>query len=108
MGNRSLYVVTLIVLLHLAIIPMFSAADDYGKIAFNSDRDGNYEIYVMNADGSDQINLSENAADDICPAWSPDGKRVAFSTDRDGNYEIYVMNADGSDQIRLTNNSAGD
>lgn len=78
------------------------------RIAFTSDRDGNWEIYVMNADGSGQTNLTKNAADDTYPTWSPDGKKIAFNTLRDGNYEIYVMSADGSGQTRLTNNGKGD
>ena len=80
-----------------------------GKIAFTSNRDGNYEIYVMNADGSGQTNLTNNPAfDGSSAAWSPDGTKIAFSSDRDGNNEIYVMNADGSGQTRLTNNPAYD
>ena len=80
-----------------------------GKIVFFSDRDGNAEIYVMNADGSSQTNLTNNpAADDEFPAWSPDGSKIAFTSRRDGNAEIYVMNADGSSQTRLTNNPAAD
>ncbi len=78
------------------------------KIAFVSDRDGNVEIYVMNADGSEQINLTNNPASDWFPSWSPDGKKIVFNSDRDGNYEFYVMNADGSEQKRLTNNRAYD
>src|SRR5436309_2843912 len=69
-----------------------------GKIVFASDRDGNNEIYVMDADGSHQTRLTNNPADDILPAWSPDGTKIAWSTNRLGgsNYEIFVMNADGS------------
>jgi Tol biopolymer transport system component len=81
-----------------------STAAKQGKIAFVSDRDGNYEIYVMNADGSDQHNLSNNKASDGAPVWSPDGKQIAFVSNRDGNDDIYVMNADGSDQHNLTQN----
>ena len=65
-------------------------------IAFATARDGNEEIYVMNADGSSPTLLLNDAADDLNPAWSPDGKKIAFATGRDGNDEIYVMNADGS------------
>jgi len=78
------------------------------KIAFVSDRDGNSEIYVMDAAGQNQTRLTENKADDESPAWSPDGKRIAFSSDRDGNWEIYVMDADGKNQTRLTENQAFD
>ena len=79
-----------------------------GMIAFTSDRDGNAEIYVMNADGSNQINITNNSAYDSVPCFSPDGTKIAFVSLRDGNAEIYIMNADGSNQTRLTNNPAWD
>ena len=75
---------------------------DGRQIAFVSDRDGNWEIYVMNADGSSQTNLTNDLPDDTGPVWSPDGRQIAFVFCRDGSYEIYVMNADGSGQTRLT------
>lgn len=78
------------------------------KIAFTSDRDGNSEIYTMDADGGAQTRLTENTAEDFSPTWSPDGTRLAFVSTRDGNAEIYVMNADGTGQTRLTNNPDGD
>jgi len=62
----------------------------------------------MNADGSNQTNLTKNPAGDGCPVWSPDGRKIAFVSDRDGNEEIYGMNADGSSQTNLTKNPAGD
>ena len=79
-----------------------------GKIAFSSDRDGNDEIYKMNADGSLQERLTNNTAYDSWPSWSPDGSKIAFESNRDGNGEIYVMNSDGSNVQRLTNNTAVD
>jgi len=79
-----------------------------GKIAFCSDRDGNSEIYVMDADGKNQVNLTQNGAGDYDSAWSPDGEKIAFSSERDGNYEIYVMDADGSNVRRITNHPADD
>jgi hypothetical protein len=80
----------------------------YSKIAFESYRDGNYEIYVMESDGTNQKNLTRNQARDDSPAWSPDGKKIAFGSTRDGNYEIYVMEADGTNQTRLTRNQVYD
>ena len=85
-----------------------SASPVTGRIAFASSRDGNREIYVMNADGSGLARLTDNRADDQAPAWSPDGRRIAFTSRRDGNLEIYVMNADGSGLTRLTNHLAED
>jgi len=74
-----------------------------GQIAFVSDRDGNFEIYLMNADGSSQTRLTNSPATDFQPAWSPDGKKIAFTS----MGEVYVMNADGSNPTRLTNDPAG-
>ncbi|GAI97950.1 unnamed protein product, partial [marine sediment metagenome] len=78
------------------------------KIAFTSDRDGNYEIYLLNIDGSEQVRLTNNPAGDGNSSFSPDGTKIAFTSDRDGNGEIYIMNVDGSEQTNLTNNPAGD
>ena len=76
---------------------------DGRRIAFVSNRDGDWEIYVMNADGSGVTQLTHNSVLDVSPAWSPDGRRIAFTSIRDGgDWEIYVMNADGSDVTKLT------
>lgn len=75
-----------------------------GKIAFYR----NGEIFTMNADGTSQTNIKNNAAEDTAPNYSPDGSKIIFTTNRDGNNEIYQKNADGSNPIRLTNNSASD
>ena len=72
------------------------------RVAFSSDRDGDWEIYVMNADGSGQINLTNEPSSDRLPSCSPDGTRIAFTSARDGNSEIYLMNTDGSGVTRLT------
>jgi Tol biopolymer transport system component len=79
---------------------------DGKRIAFSTDRDGNREIYAMNADGSDPVNLTRNPAQDMEPAWSPDGKFIAFVSTRDGNFEIYVMDANGRHQTPLTHDVA--
>ena len=70
----------------------------------------NFEVYVMNADGSAQTRLTNDSAVDGEPAWLPEGGRIVFSTNRNGllNFEIYVMNANGSGQTKLTMNPAAD
>jgi Tol biopolymer transport system component len=78
------------------------------KIAFQTGRDGNTEIYVMNTDGSNQTRLTYSDIDDADPAFSPDGSKIAYLSGRDGNFEIYVMNADGTNQTRLTINEQVD
>lgn len=68
-------------------------------------RDGNREIYVAHADGSDARNLTRSDGSDEDPAWSPDGTRLAFVTSRDGNqgsHEVYVTDVDGSISYNLT------
>ncbi|HJR07347.1 MAG TPA: Calx-beta domain-containing protein [Pyrinomonadaceae bacterium] len=84
-----------------------------GKIAFASERDGNYEIYTINPDGGGVARLTTNTASDREPTWSPDGTKLAFVSNRDGNAEIYVMTATGDASgfnlpTRLTNNTADD
>ena len=82
---------------------------DGTKIAFSSGRNGDREIFVMNSDGSNTINLTNyGAAWDDGPIWSPDGEKIAFNSYRDGNFEIYVMNADGTEPINLTKHEADD
>ncbi len=73
------------------------------QIIFQSNRDGDYEIFIMNSDGSGQRPLTNNNADDNYPVVSLDGSKVLFESVRDGNWEVYVMNSDGSQQQRLTN-----
>ncbi len=79
-----------------------------GRLAFASERDDNYEIYIMDADGSGQLRLTSNQAADREPSITRDGARIAFVSNRDNNTEIYSMQADGGAQTRLTNNAADD
>jgi Tol biopolymer transport system component len=81
---------------------------DGRTIVFVSWRDGNGEVYAMDADGSGPRNLTQHPAKDVRPAWSPDGRRIAFVSQRDGNSEVYVMNADGSGKRNLTRDRASD
>ena len=80
-----------------------------GLIAFQTARDDNYEIYVTHPDGLGYTNLTNNAAQDYSPSWSPGGSQIAFASDRGGGVlKVYVMNADGSEQVNLTNNEVLD
>jgi Tol biopolymer transport system component len=83
-----------------------AGSPDGRRIAFASDRDGELQIYTMNADGSGQRRLTRKSANAF-PAWSPDGRRIAFESKRDGSFEIYLMNADGREQRRLRQNGGG-
>jgi len=87
-----------------------AASDTFvqGRIAFASNRDGDFEIYTVNTDGSNLVQITDNDAFDGHPAWSPDGNTILFVSDRDGNPEIYRMKPDGSDLIRLTDDPATD
>jgi Tol biopolymer transport system component len=68
---------------------------------FASDRSGNADIWVINADGTNPMKLTSHSAGDTSPAWSPDGTRIAFSSDRGGDQDIYVMDCDGGNVKRL-------
>jgi Tol biopolymer transport system component len=74
-----------------------------GRIVFSTNRDGNSEIYLMNADGSGQINLTNNAtAQDERPTWSANNDRIVFQSQRGPFVSIFVMNADGTNVTQLT------
>ena len=88
----------------LVLTLLIVAVNAQARIAFVSDRDGNWEIYVMDADGGNQQRLTENLFDDWDPLWAPDGKRIAFASDKKGDYEIYVTNTNGRNLQNLTNN----
>jgi TolB protein len=80
------------------------------KIVYESNRDGNWELYVMNADGSNPVNLTNTPdVDELFPKASPDGKKICFVAD-EGKGEakkrnLYVMNADGSSRLKIADNA---
>src|SRR3954468_3835762 len=75
---------------------------DGSQIAFESDQDGDMEIYVMNADGTDVRQLTHNTLHDEGPVWAPDGTRIAYTSGADNlNGDIWVMDADGTNQQQL-------
>lgn len=74
------------------------------EIVFQSNRDGDFEIYIANVNGSEVRQLTNNSADDRYPRVSPDGTKIVFESDRDGQKEIYVINRDGTNPRRITFN----
>jgi TolB protein len=88
--------------------PAAAFGGNNGRIAFQSMRHGNWEIYTMNADGSNVVRLTTEAAEDERPGWSPDSTKLVFGSRRGGNADIYTMNADGSGLQRLTTHPGDD
>lgn len=79
-----------------------TASPDGRRIAFESYRLGNLDIYTMLSDGSRLQPITTDPARDAYPAWSPDGRRIAFASDRGGNWDVFVMDSDGGAAMRLT------
>lgn len=79
-----------------------NGSPDRTRIAFTSNRGGNTDLWIMNADGSNPKQLTDGQGQNTQPAWSPDGKQIAFVSDRNGNPEIYSVQIDGTGLTRLT------
>jgi TolB protein len=90
----------------LLLTPVILVAQE--KIAFQSQRDGDPEVYLMNPDGTNPVRLTTSQYYDGEAAISPDGTKIAFSSYRDGNAEIYIMSTNGSSQTNLTNDPSFD
>ena len=104
------FLLAIVVILGLTLLMV--GATPQAQIAFTSERDGNREIYVMDADGRNQRRLTNSHLVDWDPSWSPDGRYIAFAGNgrpgdwgaRGGDLEIYVIDADGTNPRRFTNN----
>ena len=98
-----LCVFSLILLLSVGICAISAKAPTTPKILFSSTRDGNREVYMMNPDGSEQVNLTQHPAHDISAVWSPTGDQILFVSDRQrkGVWDLYLMDPDGSNVRRV-------
>ncbi|MCG9133865.1 PD40 domain-containing protein [Candidatus Poribacteria bacterium] len=74
---------------------IWAQAPTTAKIAFASNRGGNWDIYIMNPDGSEQKRVTQSSAGDYSPVWSPNGEQILFVSNREGVYDLYVIDADG-------------
>lgn len=90
--------------------PLFSEHSGGNRIAFDSRRSGNLDIYIINADGTNLQQLTGTSGAERGPAWSPDGSQIAFygASTENGNYDIYVINTDGTNLRNLTNSPDSD
>ena len=84
-------------ILDVSVCLVFATAPTTAKILFTSSRDGNYEVYIMNPDGSEQVNLTQHRANDLNAVWSPTGEEILFVSDREGGIrDLYLMDPSGS------------
>ena len=95
------FVLLLLLMLNVGVSPMFAKAPTTPKILFTSARDGNYEVYIMNPDGSEKVNLTQHRAHDLDAVWSPTGEQILFISDRGGKRDLYLMNPDGTNVRRV-------
>ena len=97
---RFFFIISMM-LLCMNVALLFAKAPKIPKILFTSARDGNYEVYSMNIDGSDQMNLTQHQANDLRAVWSPTGEQILFVSDRDGKRDLYLMDPDGANVRRV-------
>ena len=100
------FVILNLLVLTVGISPLFAKAPTTPKILFTSTRDGNREVYMMNPDGSEQVNLTQHPATDLQAAWSPTGEKILFVSNRRdlrprGRRDLYLMDTDGSNVRRV-------
>lgn len=100
--------IVLVAVFHSGSVPPSTPSPLTGRIAFESTRDGNREIYTMDAGGRNMRRLTDDKATDWAPRWSPDCQKIVFVSDRDGDSDIYVVAAGGGVPSNLTQNSTED
>ena len=100
--NLLVCAIVSLLVLNVSVSPLFARAPTTPKILFTSVQDGNYDVFIMNPDGSGQVNLTQHPADDLQAVWSPSGDQILFVSDREGGIDdLYLMNPDGSNVRRV-------
>ena len=92
----------------LVLTALMVGVDAQAQIAFTSERIHTVDIYVMEADGSNPRQLTDDRWADDFLSWSPDGTRIAFASQNNRNWDIYVIDVDGGDPRNLTNSPHGE
>ena len=88
-------------LFYFGVCHIAAEAPTRPKIVFNSLRDGNAEIYIMDTDGKQQVRLTQHPDADFQPVWSPTGEQILFVSKRDGVRDLYLMDSDGENVKRV-------
>ena len=103
MKLKMIFTLILLMLMFDGVCWIFAEVPRTPKILFSSSRDGNWEVYMMNPDGSEQVNLTQHPSSDASAVWSPTGEEILFVSDRQGKRvrDLYVMDADGSNVRRV-------
>ncbi len=101
MKRTPIFSILSLMLLCANICSVFAKAPTTSKILFTSTRDGNREVYSMNPDGSEQVNLTQHPAEDLEAIWSPTGEQILFVSDRGGVRDLYLMDVDGANVRRV-------
>ena len=93
--------ISILLMLNGSVSPLFAKAPTTPKILFTSARDGNYEVYSMNPDGSDKVNITQHPEEDYGAVWSPTGEKIIFVSNRGGERDLHLMNPDGTNVRRV-------
>jgi TolB protein len=88
------------------VLPAWSPDGD--RLAYSAERDGNWDIFVMNADGAEPTRLTRHPGRESNPTWSTDGTHVLYSSDRGGHEQIFAIRLDGTGETYLTDGFVSD
>jgi Periplasmic copper-binding protein (NosD)/WD40-like Beta Propeller Repeat len=106
--SHAAFVVAAVAVIAIAGAAQAAFPGEPGRIAFFSNRSGNFDIFTVKQNGKDVVQLTTDPGVDQFPSWSADGSKIVFTSNRDGNAEVYVMSADGSGQTRVSYNTVFD